>query len=645
MSETSGHRDYLDGYADAHAELEHHVRRRAASVRGWDVLDAGHADRVRALVAAGISADLDAVRPTTTLLAAGPVAVAEGGVTVRRMVLRPEDRPPIPAVLYLPRGPGPVEGSGTPAPGVLFLPGHAHLGKDEPAFATVCAGLARAGCVVLAPDPWAQGERIGGDGSWGVEAHTVEGLRRWWGDRWLIAEMLLEARCALDVLEAMPEVDATRLGVTGVSGGGWMTTLVMAVDPRVDAAAVATFVTSRASYRTFAQAQDAEQHLAGAAELDHHDFLAVMAPRSVAVLAATWDFFPIEGAFDSVCRAAPAFDARGASDALRFRTAECGHGYTDPLREDAVEFFAEVFGLSRTERRLDRAVPPRVTAGVTTDGEPAVDDGRAVGGEPAADELRGERRLPEAGYRTMRPRGERWLRDRVFEGREVPELTRVRWLTQRDGVRGLFWRSGADLSCGGLIRTPGAGAPVLGEHPRDGVLGLVLTPNGTLDAGDASLAARLEALHPADAGPRVHLDLRGQGAFRAASGAITPGTSLGGIAAEPTYRLLCELIWLGDSLMAGRVHDLLQAIGVLLADPGVGEGRRLARTVRVLVRGDGPRLCAELAALLDPHVVVVPVDAAHGLDDLPDVLADAGAEWIQRWWEWVLPGWLATPGD
>jgi cephalosporin-C deacetylase-like acetyl esterase len=52
---------------------------------------------------------------------------------------------------------------------------------------------------------------------------------------------------ALDFLESLPEVDATRLGVTGASGGASQIILLAAVDPRVKASMPVVMVSSRFS--------------------------------------------------------------------------------------------------------------------------------------------------------------------------------------------------------------------------------------------------------------------------------------------------------------------------------------------------------------------------------------------------------------
>jgi hypothetical protein len=245
-------------------------------------------------------------------------------------------------------------------------------------------------------------------------------------------------------------------------------------------------------------------------------------------------------------------------------------------------------------------------------------------------------RLPTIDYLSMRPRGSDWLQSKVLQGRSRPEHTAVRWLRGEDTECGIFWRSETDLSCGGIVYDRQSWP----DQPQPAQLTLVVSPQGTSDRDDPELKAFLAPV-PHPAGPTIHLDLRGQGLFRARSGAATPGADEGGIAGDPTYRLLCELLWLGDSLMAGRVHDLLRAVDILLSDNTVTAAWDLAPTVRVLTVGDGPALCAELAALLDPRVLPTRLDGPAR--DIRECLAQEPDDWTTRWWEWVLPGWLTSP--
>ena len=80
--------------------------------------------------------------------------------------------------------------------------------------------------------------------------------------------------------------------------------MVMMADPRIAAAAPATFIMNRDSYQRTGQSQDAEQIWSGftGGGYDHEDILLAMAPKPVCVLAVTSDFFPIEGTRRTVAR-------------------------------------------------------------------------------------------------------------------------------------------------------------------------------------------------------------------------------------------------------------------------------------------------------------------------------------------------------
>lgn len=95
----------------------------------------------------------------------------------------------------------------------------------------------------------------------------------------------LAMRKGLDYLYDHPNVDRARLGVTGLSGGGWQTIVLSALDERVRAAVpVAGFssMASRVEVREFGDLGDVEQSATDL--LDGYDYthlIAMMAPRPV----------------------------------------------------------------------------------------------------------------------------------------------------------------------------------------------------------------------------------------------------------------------------------------------------------------------------------------------------------------------------
>jgi len=148
----------------------------------------------------------------------------------------------IPAWLLLPEGAGPF-------PGILYCHWHAgqyNLGKEEiwqdapDKSGSRAEALVKRGYVVLAPDAYGFGERsgLGPDGpkqKGGQEEMSLSKAFLWMG-RSLWGMMVRDDQIALDVLSARPEVDARRIGATGISMGSTRTWWLAALDDRISAA-------------------------------------------------------------------------------------------------------------------------------------------------------------------------------------------------------------------------------------------------------------------------------------------------------------------------------------------------------------------------------------------------------------------------
>ena len=131
----------------------------------------------------------------------------------------------VPAHVYRPSGAG-------PHPGVVHSLGHwMENARLEPDIQRYNARLARAGMLVLAYDTLGQGERRIGWHQHGQLAPLLVGFTS-------LGVMVTETLAALDLLAARDDVDAARLGVTGASGGGFVSTFAAAVDRRIAAAAI-----------------------------------------------------------------------------------------------------------------------------------------------------------------------------------------------------------------------------------------------------------------------------------------------------------------------------------------------------------------------------------------------------------------------
>jgi len=268
------------------------------------------------------------------------------GYLVRNVIFESLPEYYVTANLYVP-----TAGKG-PFPAVLAPCGHSANGKAYDTYQHLFIGLAKRGYVVLAYDPMGQGERFqywdflhhqtllpGTDNQ-----HAVAGLAELLLGGSLARYFIWDGMRGIDYLGSLPEVDATRLGVTGSSGGGTLTTYISMLDPRVKAASIVTFITSlprKIAARSLDVEADPEQDIPGllAAGIDHTEFVGMIAPRPVQIGAATRDFFPIEGTRETYSELQGLYQKLGVPERLRMVEFDHHHMYSQPLREATYAWF------------------------------------------------------------------------------------------------------------------------------------------------------------------------------------------------------------------------------------------------------------------------------------------------------------------
>lgn len=243
------------------------------------------------------------------------------------------------AILFLPL-------SAPPYPGVLVPCGHSANGKAMENYQKVCILLAQNGIAALIYDPIGQGERgqildeNGKQRFGGTIEHTFTGVSCIPLGTSTAAIRIWDGIRAIDYLCERPEIDAGRIGCTGNSGGGTMTSYLMALDPRIMCAAPSCYLTSLRRLLEKEGPQDAEQNIHGqiAAGMDHADYVMMRAPKPTLMCTATYDFFDIRGAWDSFRDAKRLYTKLGAPEMVALVEANEKHGFTPPLRQAAVRW-------------------------------------------------------------------------------------------------------------------------------------------------------------------------------------------------------------------------------------------------------------------------------------------------------------------
>jgi dienelactone hydrolase len=241
-----------------------------------------------------------------------------------------ESRPhhTVAANLYIPDGKGPF-------PAVVVSSGHSRTGKTADYNQRFGIAMAEHGLAAICFDPIGQGERsqiltesgaprfpgtttehfLVGVGSILVGRNTA-GYRAW------------DAIRTIDYLESRPEIDAKRIGMTGCSGGGTMTSYVMALDERVLCAAPACYLTTMRRLIETIGPQDAEQNIFGqiTGGLDQPDYVIMRAPRPTLISATTGDFFDIRGSWENLRQAKRIYGRLGAPERVDLVEIEGKHG-------------------------------------------------------------------------------------------------------------------------------------------------------------------------------------------------------------------------------------------------------------------------------------------------------------------------------
>ncbi len=244
-----------------------------------------------------------------------------------------------------------------PAPGVIGSCGHAAEGKNAPLYQAFCQRLARNGFVVLIYDPFNQGER---DQYYALHsresvrssthAHNMMGKQLELVGEWFGAWRAWDGIRALDYLLTRPEVDPARVGLTGNSGGGTMTSWIWPVEERFTMAAPSCFVTTFAANLENELPADAEQYPPGVigAGLDMADFFIARAPAPVILLGQAHCFFDRRGLEQAHSEIRRFYDLIGApANATDLFIGPEGHGFFHHNQEAMVQFFATHAGIQQ----------------------------------------------------------------------------------------------------------------------------------------------------------------------------------------------------------------------------------------------------------------------------------------------------------
>jgi len=261
-------------------------------------------------------------------------------VVRKKITFVPEKGDRVPAYLLLPKKPvGKL-------PAMLCLHQTVKIGKGEPVGLggkpnlRYALELAERGYVTLAPDDVNFGDYKIDCYAMGYASATMKGI--------------VNHRRAIDLLQSLPEVDGTRIGVIGHSRGGHNALFLAAFDERVKVVVTSCGFTSFPRYKggdlTGWSHKGYMPRIANEfgkdsrrMPFDFPELLSSLAPRAVFVNAPTGDDnFDVTGVRDCVRSATPAYESFKAKDRLVTAYPECRHDFPPDVRKQAYEFVDRV---------------------------------------------------------------------------------------------------------------------------------------------------------------------------------------------------------------------------------------------------------------------------------------------------------------
>ena len=501
-----------------------------------------------------------------------------------------------------------------PAPCILYQNGHwPSLDGAKTGFQDRYLWYPENGIALLVIDPMGLGEIPGihpgtnrlNRWNWISKGYTPAGVEVW------------NAMRALDWLQSIPQIDPTRIGATGISGGGVMTQYLAALDERVKVAvpSCSTFTIGHQVDTGLVPQQCDCTFYPNVFAVDFPEVLALIAPRPLLILGGRKDpIFPPAGfraAFERTRSVYRLYEG-SAAGVDRVRLVESDAGHTDPpnfLEETRVWMCRWLrVDMARDRCRLAPKAAPQPPAEVRVTG-PAPTD--AVNGHIDAlwfPKPRLELPATTAAAEARRAALIHVLQSRVF-----------RWFPQRDAPFCTRQRPGS----GGYAGKMAQFGEYEFESEPDVPIGIrLLMPHAAREAAPTVLWVKganenvafpdIDEFHPL---LRTH-----------AVAILTPRFADRPLSPPDLARVERTAALLGRSIAAMRIWDTLRAIQWLREERGFGAGG-----ITLYGRGENGIL-GLYAALLNAqvsHVALRDPPQSHGSGPaVPTILRDTDIEEI-----------------
>lgn len=241
-------------------------------------------------------------------------------------------------------------------PAVLNLMGHDQEAFRAELYQLINVNLALKGIIVYSIDPPGQGEMVqyydSSSNSSSIGYSVIE--HGYFANQTFLlgvspaVHFVRDGMRAIDYLISRKDVDANRIGVTGFSGGGTITSFLSAVDERVKVSIPSSWSTASRRQIETKGTQDGESVLINSLTqgITFEDLLEVRAPKPTMMTFVSRDqYLSVQGAREIFSEAKKIYAAYGKPGELQLVEDDSKHWLTLSIRKAMYSFFTQKFDL------------------------------------------------------------------------------------------------------------------------------------------------------------------------------------------------------------------------------------------------------------------------------------------------------------
>ncbi len=266
-----------------------------------------------------------------------------GAFSLEKIIYQSSPNRRVTANIYLP-------GQAGKHPAILMLCGHGAQGKQMLFYQYQAALYAANGIATMVIDPPGQGERFqlidheGNNparGGSGTSEHTLLLMNSLIVGESMVKDELWDNLRAIDYLYDRADIDTSRIGCFGFSGGGTQAEYLLAFDPRIKVGGIGGYFTQRRRSMEVIAPQDGCQHLPGEGlkKLEQVDFISAFTPKPLIIINGAYDFVDRIGAETGYRELKKLYTACGKPECVLQYIGDDGHSLAGEKQDLVLAWF------------------------------------------------------------------------------------------------------------------------------------------------------------------------------------------------------------------------------------------------------------------------------------------------------------------